>query len=149
MGTHPAAHADLGYLLHRGAKLFRTGLSVPLAEFGITPAQAAVLMALGRAGTPMPHKALAEAIDADPATTSGLLSRLERDGWLRSSPNPSDGRSRIFELTDQGAAILPRVLGIAAATSRETAAPLTADESAALAQLLGKLVGLGSAEVDL
>ena len=72
---------------------------------------------------------LADAIDTDAPTTSGLLDRLVRDGWVVSTPNPDDGRSRLVVLTERATDVLPSVLRSAGEVSDEAMACLTPDEA--------------------
>ncbi len=131
---------DLGYLLNKAARLLRLKLSDALTETGLTPQQAAVLIAVstGKEGRLTP-RAIAESIDTDAATTTGLLDRLKRDGWLSSEPNPKDGRSRLVGVTEKAEAWLPQIVNAARSVSREATSCLSADEVDALTQLLTKL----------
>lgn len=131
---------DLGYLLNRATRHFRSRLGAALSDVGLTPQQAAALMAVARAADGrLTPGAVAEAIETDPATTSGLVDRLARDGWLTSEPNPADRRSRLLALTPQAEAALPRVLAAARTVSAEATASLTPEELATLTSLLRRL----------
>ena len=131
---------DLGYLLQRCAKRLRSELADSLKGLGLTPQQAAVLIAVYQAPTEsLSHGGVASAIDADAATTTGLLGRLERDGWLSSAAHPTDGRSRLVALTEQGRAAMPDLLARAQAVSRAAGEVLSASELARLTELLQKL----------
>jgi len=83
---------------------------------------------------------LAESIDTDAPTTSGVVVRLERDGWVASEPNPDDGRSRLIVLTEKAEKIAPSVFAAAEAVSHEATSSLSADEVGMLGQLLERLV---------
>lgn len=131
---------DIGYLLNKVTRRFRLRYAEALTETGLTPQQASVLLALAAApDTRLTPSAIASAIDADPATTSGVLERLTRDGWLLSEPNPGDRRSRILERTTRAEKSLPRVLAAADAVSAEATASLSVEETALLRGLLSKL----------
>ena len=131
---------DVGYLLNKATRHLRMRLAEALAGTGLTPQQAAVLLAIGRSvdGRLTPRN-IAESVDTDQATISGLLERLTRDGWLRSEPNPDDGRSRLVGLTEKAEQTLPTVLGAADQVSRAATASLSADEVRKLRELLGRL----------
>jgi len=132
---------DIGYLLNRTARQLRLRLAGRLAEFGLRPQQGAVLMALSRSalGRLTPSQ-IAESIDTDPPTTSGVIERLERDGWVASEPNPDDGRSRLIALTEKAQAVVPSVFASAEEVSRDATSCLTPEEVRLLAQLLERLV---------
>lgn len=138
--SHQPHAADIGYLLNRATRQLRLSLADELAETGLTPQQAAVLLAVARSeGVGLTPSTIAATIDTDQATTSGLLGRLCRDGWLLSTPNPDDGRSRLFRLTDKSEASLQSVLAAADAVSGSATACLTDEEGSMLRELLLKL----------
>lgn len=132
--------ADIGYLLNKATRQFRLGFANRLAEVGLRPQQAAALMAIGRSAEGrMTPSQLADAIDTDAPTTSGLLDRLVRDGWVVSTPNPDDGRSRLVVLTERATDVLPSVLRSAGEVSDEAIACLTPTEATTLELLLSRL----------
>ena len=133
-------HNDVGYLLNRATRHLRLELGEALSEIGLRPQQAAVLMAIARSpqGRLTPSS-VADAIDTDAATTSGLLERLARDGWLVSEPNPDDGRSRLVALSEQAQLVLPKVMACAEAVSATATACLSPGELETLGQLLRRL----------
>lgn len=133
-------HSDIGYLLNRATRHVRLRLAEAIAETGLTPQQAAVLLALSHSPecrlTPL---AVAHAVGSDAASTSGLLDRMGRAGWVSSEPNPADGRSRYVVLTEQARAVLPQVIDSAAATSARATRDLTESERDTLAGLLQRI----------
>jgi len=132
---------DLGYLLQQAAKQYRTRFAIELRSHNLTTQQAAVLMAL--AATPdraLVPSSIADLIGADPATTTGLLQRLERDGWLSSVANPGDGRSRLLSLTPNAEKIVPSLMEIAEGVSARGGEALSTDELDTLVSLLRRLV---------
>jgi len=90
------AEPRLFHLLHLSHRaVFRAADRALSGRFGITAAQHAALMYLaGKEGASM--SALATAISLKPAATSGLIDRMEKNGFLERRPAPRDGRS--FEL---------------------------------------------------
>src|SRR5262249_26767960 len=97
------AEPDLGILLALAYQQFVTELHEDLGERGFTD--------LGRS-----DGYVFRALDAEAMTTSGLAERLgvskqgagqlvedmTRRGYVRSRPDPSDGRARLLELTPRG-----------------------------------------------
>jgi DNA-binding MarR family transcriptional regulator len=67
----------------------------------LTPTQASVLMRLGR-GDVSTASALAIAEHVRPQSMAVTLSALEQLGLISRTPDPSDGRRQIVELTDAG-----------------------------------------------
>lgn len=134
-------HDDLGFLLNAAARSVRSHFSESLREIGLTVQQGAALLAIGGAPRELwTHRAISQSVGTDPATTSGLLHRLERDGWLQSTAHPSDARSRIFSLTDSGTKALPRIRSAAQAASAQVEARLGERQAARLKSLLQLLI---------
>jgi len=86
----------LFHLLHLSHRaVFRAADRALTKRFGITAAQQAALMFLAEnEGASM--SALASAVSLKPAATSGLVDRMEKNGFLQRRAAPTDGRS--FEL---------------------------------------------------
>jgi DNA-binding MarR family transcriptional regulator len=76
-----------------GVDLSRTGVSIHAA-----------LVQRG----PLRPTAIAEHADAEPAIVTRELRVLTAQGFLRSEPDPSDGRARIVEITDEGRTAIGR-----------------------------------------
>lgn len=134
--------SDIGYLLNKATRRFRLGLADALTPSGLRPQQAAVILAIARsADGSLTPRAIAESIDTDAATVSGLMGRLMRDDWLVSEPNPDDGRSRLMGLSQHAEDALPQILSAAEAVSAEATSCLTEDEVSTLSELLSRLCG--------
>lgn len=137
--------SDIGYLLNQATRRFRLGFAERLAGKGLRPQQAAALMALDRSADGcLTLGRLADAIGADAATTSGLLDRLGRDGWIEVIANPDDGRSRLAVLTPKAADALPWVQRCAGEVTHEALACLSDDEARTLERLLTRICEHGS-----
>lgn len=133
-------YMDIGFLLNKATRQFRLRLADALGGSGLTPQQAAALMAIASSAEGrLTPRVIAEAIDTDQATISGLLERLARDGWVRAEPNPQDGRSRLIALTEKAEVALPKVRATAESVSLEEVACLSAQEVDTLRELLGRL----------
>lgn len=88
-------------------RLFQTGNTLQRQvqkEMGISTVQWAVLGALSRPGyeTGMSFNGLTEYLRVSRQSLDGVLKRLERDGHVRRTPHPDDGRARLVCLTDGG-----------------------------------------------
>jgi DNA-binding MarR family transcriptional regulator len=108
---------DLGHEAHRLARLLRRSLEAELASLGLTAPQAAVLLAVADGPPPVSPAAVADRLGMDRPTLSGVVGRLERDGWLGARANPADGRSRLLRLTPRSERALPDVRSAAGRTS--------------------------------
>jgi MarR family transcriptional regulator for hemolysin len=132
-----AAFSDLGFLSNRLARLLRMHLSREAAPVGLTATQVAVVLTLGGPDR-RTMSDLAGRIGIDRPTMTGVVERLVRDGWLDSSPNPADGRSRLVGLTARGLASLPDLAEASARTTQSASIGLSDQERAMLVSLLDR-----------
>lgn len=72
-----------------------------LEPAGLRITQFLTLAALEEAGGAAVNT-LAERLDIERTAMGKMVSFLERDGFVKMTPSPTDGRVRIIELTDQG-----------------------------------------------
>jgi MarR family transcriptional regulator, organic hydroperoxide resistance regulator len=107
-------------------------------ELGVTGPQRLALRLIGRFPG-LPAGELAALLHVHPSTLSGVLSRLERGGWLQRRVDPRDGRRALFGLTERGRALdADDPLTIEAAVERALAAATEAERTA-LRAALGRL----------
>ena len=123
---HEERPGDLGHEAHRLARLLRRALEAELAPLGLTAPQAAVLLAVADGPPQVSPAALADRLGMDRPTLSGVVGRLERDGWLGARTNPADGRSRLLRLTPRAERALPDVRSAAGPYVRRGAARASA-----------------------
>jgi DNA-binding MarR family transcriptional regulator len=124
--------------LHRR---FKNALRDTLADYGLTPEDWHVL-------TPLRldpgHRSSPGVLAADSELSSGAmtsrLDRLERLGLVRRLPDPSDRRSVLVELTDEGLAAWDAAADIQARKEAFFASVLTKKEQRALNDALRKLM---------
>jgi DNA-binding MarR family transcriptional regulator len=128
---------QIGFLLRqvvqRHAGIFSAGVGNVL-----TATQWAAMAKIYEMG-PLSQNLLGRLTVMDAATIKGVIDRLCQRGLTATSPDPSDGRRRLVTLTEQGRAIVQRLVPQALRISEETLAPLDGEERAALAKLLAKL----------
>ncbi len=83
---------------------------------------------------------LASAFAIGVGTTSKIVDRLEKQGWMRRHPNPANRRSSLLALTRTGQSVLSRAEPAWQAAIQEIlGGAVTTDELAALAQTLDTL----------
>jgi DNA-binding MarR family transcriptional regulator len=85
------------------ARVFRA-----LAEAGFddfTPAQARVMQRIRPEGSRLTE--LAEAAQVTKQTAGFLVDQLERTGYVRRTPDPTDARARLIRIAERGAAPQP------------------------------------------
>lgn len=106
-------HTNIGYLLNKATLILRRKLADELASHDITPAQWSVLRDLAHQATLSeggPHTSpaqIAERLEMDRPTLSGIMDRLQKKEWVTIRTNPKDRRSQLVELTEQAAQLIP------------------------------------------
>ena len=99
----PTDRLAIGQLLGRLLREFRTELFAPAAEQGYTDLREPHLHIFGNVGvTGMRLTDLSVRAQLSPATTSELVSDLQRLGYLERRPDPSDRRAKLIFPTQRG-----------------------------------------------
>lgn len=117
------------------ARVFRA-----LAEAGFddfTPAQARVMQRIGPEGSRLTE--LAEAAQVTKQTAGFLVDQLERTGYVRRTPDPTDARARLIRIAERGAAAQPVAAAVIAEIEAEWRTHLGARRWAQLRQGLTRL----------
>ena len=99
----------LGFNLYRVALLFRRELMQALAEYELTPEQWQVMQSLWSTDEDLNQSDVGQLTLREKHTVSRILSRLERDGWIRKEPDPTDGRAHIIVPTEKANALREEV----------------------------------------
>lgn len=86
----------------RAAQELEAWLDEELAAVGLSTARYGVLAQLADAGEPLSLGALAERLSCVRSNVTQLVDRLETDGLVRRIPDPTDRRSVLAELTEEG-----------------------------------------------
>lgn len=136
MGNEPSATAGpISYAIFRLARLHSQLAGRLLREVGLHPGQEMVMMGLWDRG-PMRLSEIAELGFGDSAGATRKVQRLERAGYVRRVPDPTDGRATLVESTAAGHALRVRIEEIWAGLEALTVAGMTpAEQAAALAGL--------------
>jgi DNA-binding MarR family transcriptional regulator len=135
----PAALRNLaswqaGRVATLGARL--TGLRMPLEA----RSDFAVLAALDEYGE-LSQADLGRRLGLDRNNVNGIVTRLEREGWISRAADPADRRRNIVTVTDAGLTHLGRLQALAAEVQDELLAALDAAEREHLRALLDKVLG--------
>ncbi|WP_088815376.1 MULTISPECIES: MarR family winged helix-turn-helix transcriptional regulator [Listeria] len=139
----------IGYLLMKTAKELRYDLSSSLEKYGITSAQWAVLKQLewGSENEKLRLKQtssfLADELGFDKPTMSGIVSRLEKNGWVTRTEHPMDRRATILTLTKKAHNNLPFFEKKSEEVMKQFLRPYSEEEKYALLQLLEKQIKRG------
>ena len=99
---------DVGLLLFIPYRELERRVFAALADAGFddfTPAQAKVMQRIGPDGTRLTE--LAEAAQVTKQTASFLVDQLERTGYVRRTPDPTDARARLVRVAERGLAATP------------------------------------------
>ena len=110
-----------------------------LAGVGLSIAKLAALRQLTLAGNALPLGQLADRLACVKSNVTQLVDRLESDGLVSRAGDPTDRRSRLAVLTDEGRSAFARGSAIQQTAERDLFGALTADEAAQLHALLAKL----------
>ena len=97
---------DIGFILHRAAMSAKCKFSCKLNEFSITPGQLMVVKEIfkhqsetGESG--LSPASIAERLQFDRPTVTGIIDRLEAQEWAERVINPKDKRSCLIKITDK------------------------------------------------
>lgn len=82
---------------------------------------------------------LVEQTNLPNGTLTGLLDGLERDGYLRRAPNPTDGRSWLIQLTPKGRRLCRKLRARHDMVADIFSEVYTEAEAAQMIRLLGKI----------
>jgi DNA-binding MarR family transcriptional regulator len=110
-----------------------------LEPAGLRITQFLTLAALNEVGS-TPVNALAERLDIERTAMGKMVGFLERDGLVRIQPSPTDGRSRVIELTEAGRRLHDEAAPLWNEAQRQFAQLNGADNVAALRGALSSMV---------
>ncbi len=128
---------QIGFILRQ---VWQRHATIFAREIGInlTPTQWAALTKLSESG-PCSQNQLGRLTAMDVATIKGVIDRLSARGLTETSADPEDGRRLLVNLTRAGQQLAEKAEPNALAITKETLAPLKADEREMLVGLLSKL----------
>jgi DNA-binding MarR family transcriptional regulator len=92
--------SSLGYQINHLARLLAHALAGQLAPHGVVPGQFAQLLALYEKDGVTQDELCGE-VRIDQSTMSHTLKRMERDGLIQRSPDPTDRRKSTITLTER------------------------------------------------
>ncbi|WP_040793715.1 MarR family winged helix-turn-helix transcriptional regulator [Nocardia paucivorans] len=125
-------------LINHAARMLARDGDAALRPLGLRYAQVPVL-ALLRDGVELTQKELAEATGIEQPSMAQLLTRMERDGLIRRTPNPRDARSQRIGLTDKAAACSTAARRQLAELDKRAVAGFSTAEIRTLEELLTRL----------
>jgi DNA-binding MarR family transcriptional regulator len=131
---------NVGLLLFIPYRALETRVFRALAEAGFddfTPAQARVMQRIRPEGSRLTE--LAEAAQVTKQTAGFLVDQLERAGYVRRTPDPTDARARLIRIAERGAAAQPVAAAVIDEIEAEWRARLGARRWAQLREALTRL----------
>ena len=132
---------SLGYLINRTARAFANRLAADLRPFDVGIGQWAVLLHLwGNDG--MTQAQLARRVAIEQPTMVRTIDRMERDGLVTRTPDPSDRRAMRITLTERGWKLRDDLVPLAAKVNMAATEGLTDEEVTTLRRLLAKLLAV-------
>jgi DNA-binding MarR family transcriptional regulator len=112
------------------------GLIIP---FDLSPASGLVLSILADSETPVSPNHIADRLIISRASVTSLLDSLEKRGYARRRPHPSDRRMIWVELTDLGRQIADEFRPIVHRQQKAWLSPLSEEEQEQLIEMLHRL----------
>ena len=138
-GTDIDVLSTPGHLVSLAARGFTRLSEARLKPLGFGVGHLPVLVALqtGRADT---QRDLARFAQIQQPPMAQMLARMERDGLIRRTPDPGDGRSSRIALTKLALARLPEAIATLFRGNRDAMAGFTDEEMAQFVALLDRLI---------
>lgn len=130
----------LGFVIHDVARMMRWEFDRRAQDVGLTRSQWSVLAYLLRQDG-LQQKELAEQLDITAITLTGLLDRLERDGWVERRADPADRRAKRIFLTEQVAPVMKNLRALSKEVRATALQGISEAEQQKLMSLLLKVRG--------
>ena len=127
-------------IFRASARLARAGNRLAGA-LGLTQQQWVLLAAIGRGGPEgLPLSALGRNLLVTKANITGMVDRLERDGYVTREAHPTDRRVTRARLTPKGRRFLAQVAPLQEAWGERTFAPFSAREKEMFLSLIDRCI---------
>ncbi|MBU2955881.1 MarR family winged helix-turn-helix transcriptional regulator [Marinobacter sp. F3R08] len=127
-----------GFLIRRLHQIHVALFHEECAVFGLTPVQYSAISALE--GLELDQKQLGQKVGIDRASTTDVLRRIEKAGWIERRKCPEDGRRQLARLTPRGEELLSQVTESALRAHDRTLEPLTKAERMRFIRYMSKIV---------
>lgn len=139
MASHDESNVDaivetLVYLYTESRRLTKA----KAREFGLTGPQLTVIKMLDQLGK-LSLSSLSSRIQARNSTVTGIIDRMEREGWVQRERSTKDRRIVLIKLTEQGKKLAGEIEVEPMEIFRDGLASLPADDLGELFRILGVL----------
>ncbi|QDE39568.1 MarR family transcriptional regulator [Luteibacter pinisoli] len=128
-----------GHLISLAARGFTRLSEARLKPLGFGVGHLPVLVAL-RDGQASTQRDLARFARVEQPPMAQMLARMERDGLIQRSPDPSDGRSSQITLTAVAEARLPEAIAVLLKGNQDALRGFSDEETTQLVSLLTRLI---------
>lgn len=128
----------LGFVVHDVARMMRWEFDRRASGLKLTRSQWSVLAHLLR-NDGIQQRELAEQMDITAITLTGLLDRMERDGWVERRADPDDRRAKRIYLTEKVAPVTKELRTLAREVRKSALQGLSETEQQTLMNLLLKV----------
>lgn len=136
-----------GFLFNYITNEIKQRLQIELKKHDVTPLQFAILINVYKRG-PYLQKELANYTNGDEASTTRLVERLEKKGFLKRLPDKNDKRKKLVHATKLAENLLQTIIPYAIESNNETVSMLDENEKKALLKLLKKIATALEASLD-
>ncbi len=134
--------SQIGFLLRRAYQrqtaIWQGCMAEGIGEKELTPRQFSALVKVVQFGR-VTQNQLGRTVAMDPATIQGVVRRLVARGLLARALDPMDRRTAVLSPTEAGIALARRGVAHARRATRQTLAPLSADDRRMLLALLARI----------
>lgn len=122
------------------ARRYRAMLDEKLRPMGYGTARMEALSTIARSPEPSAQIAIAKRIGIEGPTLTRMLDTLEADGLVVRRPDPTDRRTKLIELTQEGEKALGEIMAVAHAFRASVLTGLTDAELDQVNAVTGKLM---------
>jgi DNA-binding MarR family transcriptional regulator len=112
MSTPLSPESSLGYLVNHLARLLAQALRDRIEPHGVVPGQFAQLLALYETDG-LTQAELCARVQIEQPTMANTLARMERDGLITRTPDPTDQRRSLVRLTEHARRLEPDLVAAA------------------------------------
>lgn len=138
VGTRFSQSVPVGYLVNEVSRLFKRRFEDEARVFGVTLPQWRALAEVARHES-VTQVNLANAIEADPMTVSGMLDRLEKRDLVNRFADPTDSRAKRVRITPSGEELVDAARKVALAIYAQALTGIDKQEQQALTAMLDRI----------
>ena len=115
-------------------------MTATLASMDLTASQGHILAYIAHCPQPPCPRDMEEAFHLSHPTVSGLLSRLEKKGFIRIGPDPADRRCKRVRLDEKGVECMEKMDATIAASEEKLVENFTEEEKELFASFLSRAI---------